>query len=325
MAGKVGFKMIAPASGQSANPTLVSPADRHYRFIDTATQAYLLVVGLLILFFHNQSVPDYPLLLLAHGAAVLVIHTLIRSWRRFPQNRMLSFLRHFYPLLLYAFLYKECEWLNLMFVDRYLDPFFIRLEEALFGFQPAVAFMAAFHHPVLSEFFYLSYFTYYLMIAGVGLALFFRNRPAFWHFVAVLSFVLYVCFLAFIFLPVAGPPAFYMEIPRFADQHLLPYYPLEFPLPVTKGPFFQLMAFIYRHFESGGAAFPSSHVAVALGTLSFSWRYLPRIRLLHLAGVAALSLATVYCRYHYAVDVIAGAAAAAMLIPIGEWFYRRWP
>jgi membrane-associated phospholipid phosphatase len=212
-----------------------------------------------------------------------------------------------------------------MFVDHYLDPFFIRLEQAIFGFQPAVAFMATWPHPVISEFFYLSYFTYYLMIAGVGLALFFRNRAAFRHFVAILSFVLYICFAAFIFLPVAGPPAFYLDIPRFAGQHLLPHYPLEFPLQVTRGPFFQLMAFIYRHFESGGAAFPSSHVAVALCTLLFSWRYLPRIRFIHLAAVLALSISTVYCRYHYAVDVIAGAATALVLVPLGERLYRRRP
>ena len=314
----------------SATRTTAAPAgdirtDYRYRFIDTATQAYIIVVGVLILLFHNSRVPHFQMLLALHGVAVLTIHALIRSRARFPKNRGLSFFRHFYPLLLYAFMYKECDWLNLMFVDRYLDPFFIRLEETLFGFQPAVVFMATWSHPLVSEFFYMSYFTYYLMIAGVGLALFFRNRPGFWHFVAGLSFVLYTCFLVFIFLPVAGPPAFYLEIPRFVDQHLLTYYPLEFPSQVTQGPFFRLMGFIYRHFESGGAAFPSSHVAVALCTLFFSWRYLPKIRFLHLAGVIALSVSTVYCRYHYAVDVIAGAAVAAVLVPLGERLYRRRP
>jgi membrane-associated phospholipid phosphatase len=312
-----------PAS--AAGPRGDVPADGHYRFIDFATQGYILVVGLLVLCFHNPRIPDVRLLVPAHALALLVIHALIRSQNRMPRNRVLSFFRHFYPLLLYAFLYKECEWLNLMFVDRYLDPFFIRLEEALFGFQPAVAFMAAWPHPLVSEFFYLSYFSYYLMIAGMGVALYFRNRPAFWHFVAVLSFVLYSCYLAFIFLPVAGPPAFYLDIPRFVGQHRLPYYPLEFPPAVTIGPFFHVMAVIYKLFESGGAAFPSSHVAVALCTLFFSWRYLPRIRYVHLAAVVALSFSTVYCRYHYAVDVLAGAAAAAVLIPIGEKLYRRRP
>jgi membrane-associated phospholipid phosphatase len=297
---------------------------RSYRFVDYATQTYLFLVGVLILFFHNESVPDFQLLLLAHGAGVLVIHAFVLGSTRWPENRFFSFFRHFYPLLLYAFLYRESEQLNLMFVNRYLDSVFITVEEWIFGFQPAVVFMNAFPHPVVSEFFYMSYFSYYVMIAGVGLALFFLNREQFWHYVAILSFVFYGCFLVFIFLPVAGPPAFYMEIPRFVDQHQLSYYPLEFPPGVTSGPFFNLMKIFYRFFESGGGAFPSSHVAAALCVLFLSWRYLPRIRFLILAGTIALSVATVYCRYHYAVDVVAGALTAAVLVPLGEWFYRRY-
>jgi len=355
---------------------------RSYRFVDYATQIYLFLVGALILFFHNERVPNFQLLLLAHGAGILVIHAFIVGTARLPAfaespvrkggdecekgihrslltaiasaaavgeggsasagsaedvkmpraaargaspgDGVLSFFRHFYPLLLYAFLYRESEQLNLMFVNQYLDPAFVALEERIFGFQPAVVFMSAFPHPVVSEFFYMSYFSYYVMIAGVGLALFFRDREQFWHYVAILSFVFYGCFLVFIFLPVAGPPAFYMEIPRFVDQHRLPYYPLEFPPGITSGPFFNLMKILYRFFESGGAAFPSSHVAAAVCALFFSWRYLTRVRHLILAATVALSFATVYCRYHYAVDVFAGAATAAVLIPVGEWLYRRY-
>jgi len=226
--------------------------------------------------------------------------------------------------MLYAFLYRESEQLNLMFVDKYLDPAFIALEELIFGFQPAIVFMNVFPHPLVSEFFYMSYFSYYVMIAGVGLALYFRRREEFWHYLAVLSFVFYGCFLAFIFLPVAGPPAFFMEIPKYLNQQQLPYYPLEFPASVASGPFFKLMGILYSAFETGGGAFPSSHVAAALCVLFFSWRYLPRGRYLILAATLALSFATVYCRYHYAVDVFAGAATAGVLVPLGEWLYRRY-
>lgn len=302
----------------------MSGITRGYRFVDYATQGYLLLVGVLILFFHQGRVPHFYLFLLAHVAGILAIHVFVAGSARRPGNRFLSFFRHFYPLMLYAFLYRESELLNLMFVDRYLDPAFIALEERIFGFQPAIAFMNAFPHPLISEFFYMSYFSYYVMIAGVGLTLYFTRREEFWHFLAVLSFLFYVCFLLFIFLPVAGPPAFFMEIPRYLDQQQLPYYPLEFPPSATSGPFFHVMKFLYATFESGGGALPSSHVAAALCVLFLSWRNLPRARYLILAATVALSFATVYCRYHYAVDVFAGAAAAGILIPIGEWLYRRY-
>jgi membrane-associated phospholipid phosphatase len=35
-------------------------------------------------------------------------------------------------------------------------------------------------------------------------------------------------------------------------------------------------------------------------------------------------MATIYCRYHYAVDVIAGGLTAAVLIPIGNRLYFKF-
>ena len=98
----------------------------------------------------------------------------------------------------------------------------------------------------------------------------------------------------------------------------------EFPAAVQAGPFFKIMAVIYRNFEAPGAAFPSSHVAVALVTVYFSFHYLRGIRWVHLAVAILLCVATVYCRYHYAVDVAAGGATAALLLPAGNWLFARF-
>jgi membrane-associated phospholipid phosphatase len=38
--------------------------------------------------------------------------------------------------------------------------------------------------------------------------------------------------------------------------------------------------------------------------------------------VSALIFATVYCRYHYVVDVIAGFGLTIITIAFGEWYYR---
>jgi membrane-associated phospholipid phosphatase len=93
---------------------------------------------------------------------------------------------------------------------------------------------------------------------------------------------------------------------------------------VQAGVFFQLMRWIYRVFEAPGAAFPSSHVAIALCTVFFSFLYLRRIRYIHLVVAVLLCLSTVYCRYHYVVDVLAGLVAAAVLIPLGNWLYCKF-
>lgn len=100
--------------------------------------------------------------------------------------------------------------------------------------------------------------------------------------------------------------------------------PPAYPEAITAGPFYRIMALIYRIFEGPGAAFPSSHVVIAIATVFFAFRYLRPIRWPHLAVVILLCLSTVYCRYHYAVDVVAGVLTAAVLIPLGNWLYFKF-
>ena len=81
------------------------------------------------------------------------------------------------------------------------------------------------------------------------------------------------------------------------------------------------MALIYDIFEAPGAALPSSHVAASICTLWFSFRYRLRIRHVHLVTVVLLCLSTIYCRYHYVIDVIAGLLTVAVLVPLGNWLF----
>jgi membrane-associated phospholipid phosphatase len=228
-------------------------------------------------------------------------------------------------VILYVGFYRETGELNHMFVPDYLDPNFIQLDQQIFGEQPSLTFMQRLPYWPVSELFYVAYFSYYLMIVGVGLALFLRDRRQFFHYVSVVSFVFYVCYLIYIFTPVMGPRIFHRvingyELPAEFQPLVLP----EFPAAVQAGPFFQIMRWIYHTFEAPGAAFPSSHVTVAIATAFFSFRYLPRIRVIHTVMVVLLCLSTIYCRYHYAVDVAAGVVTAAVLVPLGNWLYHRF-
>ena len=63
----------------------------------------------------------------------------------------------------------------------------------------------------LSEVLYAAYFSYYLMIVGVGIALYARDRGQFDHFVGVVSVVFYCCYATYLVLPVVGPRIFYQD------------------------------------------------------------------------------------------------------------------
>ncbi|MBP7950926.1 MAG: phosphatase PAP2 family protein [Verrucomicrobiales bacterium] len=306
------------------HPALRSRIFSGYGFTDCITQSYLATVGLLILIFHNDRVPTWPVMAAWHVAGLLAIHLLIRLQARFQHSLALDFLRHFYPILLYTALYHETGLLNQLFGLGYLDASFFRMEQSLFGWQPGIELMQRFPQRGLAELLLASYFCYYLMVGGVGLALFLRNRRQFDHFLAVISFVFYVCYFIYIFTPVVGPrillPGVVAPLPDGLQQWPVP----TTPLPVQEALFFRLMAWIYANFEVPGAAFPSSHVAVALATAWFSFRYLRPIRWLHLGVALLLCIATVYGRYHYVIDVLAGIATAVVLVPAGNWLHRKF-
>lgn len=298
---------------------------KHYTFVDYATQGYAALVLLLTVLFHGQVVPNWPWIAAAHVAILVFVHGLIQFRERFPRSTALSFIRYFYPVLLYTWFFCETGWLNRMFVSDYLDPVVIRWEQALFGTQPSVMFMEKFPYLWLSEIFYASYFSYYVMISGIGVALFMRNRQQFFHYVSVVSFVFYVCYTIYVFVPIIGPRVFFREVLGYnLPAEIQALAPVDhYPESVKSGPFFQLMAFIYRTFEAPGAAMPSSHVAVAICTVFFSFLYLRKIRYPHAIVAFLLCCATVYCRYHYVVDVIAGVVTAAVLIPLGHWLFCK--
>jgi membrane-associated phospholipid phosphatase len=298
---------------------------KHYTFIDYATQGYLALVALFILLLHGDTVPAWQWLVTGHLICLGLAHWVIVAHAARPTNRLLDFLRHFYPVLLYTAFYRETGELNQMLHHGYIDALFVRLDGWIFGFQPSIKLMDWFPYPLVSEIFYISYFSYYVMIVGVGLALYLRDRRQFFHYVSVVSFVFYICYLIYIFTPVIGPRMFYRDFNGFTlPAALIPPGLTDVPESIQAGWFFQIMKWIYHYFEAYGSAFPSSHVAIALTTVYFSFKYLRRIRWLHLVVAILLCLSTVYCRYHYAVDVLAGAATAAILIPMGEWLYRRY-
>jgi membrane-associated phospholipid phosphatase len=298
---------------------------KRYTFVDYATQAYSALVAALILCFHNGAVPGWPWLLAAHAFGLVVVHWLIQAQARRQESRALDFFRHFYPVLLYTPFFCETGRLNRMFFANYLDPMAIRCDQALFGWQPGALLMQKLPWLPLSELLYAAYFSYYLMIAGVGIALFMRNRREFFHYVSVVSFVFYICYLLYIVLPVIGPQVLSHEIEGYALPADLEHLTTDqaYPEAVKAGPFFHLMAWIYRVFEAPGAALPSSHVAVALCTLYFSFRYLRRIRYLHLTLAILLCFSTIYCHYHYGIDVLTGLLTAVVLVPLGNWLYFK--
>ncbi|RLE18781.1 MAG: hypothetical protein DRJ14_02715 [Acidobacteria bacterium] len=203
-------------------------------------------------------------------------------------NEVSRFFRYWYQPITYTFFYEASCSLNHVLFSHNLDPFFQHLDRLFFGLQPSVELAKAIPGKPVAEFFYISYFSYYLLIPILGFSLYCSRRRLFPAFLLRVSAVFYFCYTLFVILPVIGPDTMGVAPPPGYLFH-------------------NIMAFIYAHGEIGGGSFPSSHVAVALAVTLTAAKVRPRMfRYFFLPDLVFLSIATVYLRYHYVVDVFAG-------------------
>lgn len=272
-----------------AEPT--APAEPALRAVDFLLLGYFGVVSAVAL-ARVQSQPGCRWLLVAHGLFLVLLGLITRPGLG-PLGRTL---REIYPLLLLVGLYAELDVLNGPASRPVYDALVQRWELAVFGVQASTAWWQGAPSRFWSAVLHAAYFSYYLIILVP--ALYFvgrRNMEAVRHFVLVVMTVFALCYLTFIFFPVAGP---YYLFPRPAS-----WFTDNYPAKL-----------VYALLASGssyGAAFPSSHVAATVAATLASYRGSRTLGLLLALPTLLLTVAVVYCQMHYAVDALAGLAVGA--------------
>ena len=218
-----------------------------------------------------------------------------------PIPAFLRTLRQWYPLILYGFYYYQTGLLNTVVVPKFMDGFFLDLDVRIFGKFPGFYLSSTHGNAFLDEFFHFFYFSYYLIIPLTGILLYRKDGKLFEGFIFQLSALFYVCYVIYIFLPVEGPillrNAYYL-------QH---------------GLFRTTVDFIWAKGENPGAGFPSSHVAVTFLVAWWGSKHFKRLRIFYWLTFLFLSTATVYCMFHYAVDVMGGLLLGILAVLTFNW------
>ena len=152
------------------------------------------------------------------------------------------------------------------------------------------------------SFCYLLFFPY-LMISWFYYA--YRGMPMLRKLFVGLFTIYGIGFLGYTLVPAGGP-------------HLA--YPGEFSEPLGGWAIARFNAFVVANGSNGVDVFPSLHSAVSLFLLMFDyknarWRF--RVYLVPCVGIW---LATIYLRYHYAIDLLAGFALAGFAL----WITQKW-
>lgn len=241
----------------------------------------------------------------ALGLAVWFLVPILRCSRLF----LLRLIGDIYLPLLFPLFYGEMLHLGLIYFDfdQSLDPVLIQFEQQIFGMQPSIVWAQAWPWPWFHEIMEFAYFSYYFLDIAF-LVLVFRSRElsanrqwaAVHNFVRDLSATMLICYTMYTLFPAWGPKYFRLGY-----------------IPVDGWIFTDLMHYIHDHGALLGAAFPSSHVAASMIPWWHTWRHFPRHRWWMTTIFVLLCMSTVYNRYHYGVDVIAGWVLGALVLYAG--------
>jgi membrane-associated phospholipid phosphatase len=186
-------------------------------------------------------------------------------------------------------MYVELRWIIAGIGAPHHDAVVVEWERLLFPANPSATLAPRLHVAWLSEMLHLAYASYYLLVYLPPIVLYLRGRrDAFVSTTLALIVVYGVCFITYALFPVDGP--------RY----------LVGAAAAPDGPIRSFVLTLLDRGSSRGTAFPSSHVAASVVASLCALRHQRSIGIVVSLVTAALTLATVYGGFHYAVDALVG-------------------
>ncbi len=281
-----------------------------FRRLRPADRVTLLFLGFLLALcaWHFSSLPKGTFLLVLY-AVLFTVQILLARYN--DHGRVLRLTHDIvFPVICVLAVFDSLEWVVHYVNPRDIDPVLIELDYLIFGNHPTVL-LERIVHPVLTDLLQIAYTTYYFLPITLGILLLKKgDRSAFDRCLFLIVFCFYLSYLGYILFPAIGP--------RFTIDHLQTVQLEGFIVAKPIQDLLNRLEGIKRD------AFPSGHTAIAVLVLYCAYRYERKCFWICLPIVAALLFSTVYCRYHYVVDVIAGLALTLVTVIAGNWYYERW-
>jgi len=278
------------------------------RPVDALSVAFIGLLLLLVLAFSGR-IPGAGLLALRYLGVVLLVAAASTAARRRPEGRLLGYINILLPIFVVAFTFDSMSQLT-----RYINPpdkdaWLAGLDLSIFGVHPGV-WMERIIHPALTTVLQLCYTSYYFLPIALCLILYFRGeRDAFERSVFGIVLGFFVSYVGYILVPALGPRFFIGDM---------------FHADLMRGHIAAAINDTLNLLEGENRdAFPSGHTEVVLIVLLYAWRYRRWYFWLALPLVSGLIFSTVYLRYHYAVDVIAGVILAPLCVVLASWLYDK--
>ncbi|MBM4161335.1 MAG: phosphatase PAP2 family protein [Ignavibacteria bacterium] len=292
----------------------LSPAD----FVSISFLSFLTALNLI---FHTR-VTQWPTLVAINLSVIALIGVL--AWlAESRKTRLLIGLHRWYCYAIILFIFKELYLMVHPIHPTDYDSLFIAVDRWLFGVNPT-EWLAQYAHPLITEILQIAYFSYYILFIILGVEIYRRyavekfDKAA---FLVVYGF--YLSYIGYFSFPGVGPrftlhdfAAINTELPGILVTNLLrEIVNLGESIPRNHP---NAIEFVQRD------VFPSGHTQLTIVAMVLGFRYKLSTRWLLAVLGALLIIGTVYLRYHYVVDLIAGALLAWLTLWSGDRLEVWW-
>jgi len=270
------------------------------RFEEVQTILMVAVLNLLIIMFSDISkAPDIFFLNIGIAALTFAVY-LIHSA---SPNKYLSTFRDWYVLLMLISVYMEHNHLIPIIHPHDVDARLIALDRMLFfGHDPTV-FLERFTFPVLTELLEIVYVSYYLLPFILCVMVYIKNDRTDFHIItSTLLMGFYISYLGYYLFPAIGPQYTLGQLQAFPLKGILAFDYLRAGLASIEG--------VTRD------CCPSGHTLISMLATMLAYRYYRPYFRISLVWTILMVISTVYLRYHYVTDDIAGVVIAL--------FVYRW-
>ena len=282
-----------------------SPFFRSYEYVIIAYFAY--TSGLALLLPLKSPIPAVVIGLNALILSGLVFLAFADSFRR---GEFLGIVRDWYAPPLFLLAYREMGWFAQPHTSTALEESWVVWDRLLLN-EWGVRYLIEALGPVGPGLLEIAYiFVYPMAPFGIAALYIFQHRER------------------------VEPFLFHFTVAVLGVYALFPYFPSEPPWTVFPGQDFPAYDTVFRQFNArmlGGqgihtSVFPSAHVSGAMSAAFALIRLLPERKWVGRAWLVLailIATATVYCRYHYFVDALAGFSIALLATGISVWV-ERW-
>ena len=292
---------------------------RPLRLSEALVFAYWSTIAVLILVRAGgfESGGAVAALLFGHILFLTAAYWFFRRLRALPGRTQTS-RRALFVMVTIPIAFKLLGWIIPQLNPRSYELDLTWLDIAIFGVNPQ-EWVESIYHPLLTEFLQIAYTSYYFLPIALFIVLWRRGRYR--RAEEVLTAVLlgfWTSYLGYILVPAISP---YRWVEPGAGGFGVITYTKEIEGLLLAGPIHHTLHTLEGvHYD----CFPSGHTEIALIVLVYAWRWARRTFWVLLPFATGLIASTVYLRYHYVVDLAAGALLAWAVVRYTPRWFAWW-